>query len=663
MQGEGSVSLDKNGDSTLSLPNVISLITNAGKISIKGGVIDASGDGGGRVAIWGGDTSVKNSIAFADSNGIKDANSAKGIDIHTDSLHLDNSIVSSDVADGTGKAGKLSIKTKNDLEITNGAIVSSSTWSQGNAGGVSITANNLKIDGENSSNSTGIFSNTEGNGKTEATVVNVGSLEILNGGEISNSTWAEGNTGEISVTANTLKIDAGNFTEWGTGIFSNTYETGRQAGDIIIKVGNANILNAGAISNSTYGQSDAGEITVEADSLRIDGQSSVTGIFSRTNENATGNSGSLAIQARNLELFNGGEISSSTFSKGDAGNVSIIANMLNIDNQSSPMDTGVFSQARANTGNAGSVDVKGENVNVTNSGKISSATNTQGNAGAVVVTSKILNVIDKGLISSASLETGSSGKTGDVIITVTDKLHIADGGKITIQNEANSISAAVIPIESSAIVVNSPNIEMKNGGSITSDSSGNIAAGNITVNFSNRLNMENSSVNTTANTGDGGFITINGGEVIYLKNSGFETTVHAEKGNGGDISAKASVLVMDTGLIQANAVSGSGGNINLALDALIPNADTLTKGGKPVDWKSSFSTMNVIQAASQAGINGQINITSPQLNLSGVLANMGGLNYNNSVIDQDYCSIGQGSSLTRKGKGGLPRRGKDLQVY
>ena len=79
-------------------------------------------------------------------------------------------------------------------------------------------------------------------------------------------------------------------------------------------------------------------------------------------------------------------------------------------------------------------------------------------------------------------------------------------------------------------------------------------------------------------------------------------------------------------------------------------------------WNSSPETINVIQAASDKGVSGTITNTAPQLNLSGVLANGGYSNFDNTLISQDYCALGQGSSLARKGKGGLPLRAKDLQV-
>jgi hypothetical protein len=120
---------------------------------------------------------------------------------------------------------------------------------------------------------------------------------------------------------------------------------------------------------------------------------------------------------------------------------------------------------------------------------------------------------------------------------------------------------------------------------------------------------------------------------------------------------------MDTGVIQANAVSGHGGTIQLALEALIPSCNTLIQGGQPIVWNTSPTNINLIQAASENGISGTVNNSAPQLNLSGVLANMTNTSMDNNLISQDYCALGQGSSLSKKGKGALPMRPKDFKSF
>ncbi len=259
-----------------------------------------------------------------------------------------------------------------------------------------------------------------------------------------------------------------------------------------------------------------------------------------------------------------------------------------------------------------------------------------------------------GIYSSSWIE-DSSGKTGVINIASKDNISLTNKAEINIQNEAVNL----LDKSSGAIKIETKQLDMIDS-NITTESKGGVPAGEVRVDVLKNIKMQNSFINSTADKGDGGEIVVNSNELISLKNSGFKTTVNGEDSNGGDISVKAEMLVMDTGLIQANAVSGNGGNINLALQALIPSENSLIKGGESIDWNKSPS--NIIQAASQSGVSGTVNNSAPQMNLSGVLANIGNNNFDNRLVSQDYCATNKGSSLSKKGKGGLPLRSLSLRA-
>ncbi|MDP2427947.1 MAG: filamentous hemagglutinin N-terminal domain-containing protein [Methylobacter sp.] len=472
LQGAGSVSLDKSANGALPLPDVTPTPTNSGRISLNNSAIDTSGGSASRIGLWGGAVSLTNSSGVgAFNNETTDVTSENGIDIHSSSLTVDHSLISSETR-GVGKAGNIAIKT--------------------------------------------------------------GALDIRNSGVISSSTFAGGNAGNVNVVADVAIIDN-------------------------------------------------------------QGTSKVNGIVSRAEKGSSGQAGNVTVKAGTLNILNGGNISSSTFAQGGAGRISVTADTLSIDDTvNSRVATGIISRANED----------------------------------------------------------SRGQTGNIIITVNDSLYLAGSGLISIENRATVSAADAALINPGFINITAANIAMTDS-RIISRSIGNIAAGEIAVNFSRQLNMVSADINTTANTGDGGSVTVNGGESIYLQNAGFTTTVRGVEGNGGDIFTTADILVMDTGLIQANAVSGSGGDILLNLKALIPSGNSLLLGGSPVIWQPSEFGFNLIQAASETGVSGTVNVTAPQLNLSGIIANLGGAQFDTDMISQDYCNLGIGSSLTRTGSGGL----------
>jgi filamentous hemagglutinin family protein len=588
--------------------------------------------------------------------------------VKADSINMDKNAWIYSMSKGTGKTGDVVVESTNLLNMTNGASISNNTLGLNNGGNVTVKAGDIRID-----NNANIISFYAG----DVTVDSMNSLKIENGAGIGQFVNHEINmanpnnnsqaTGNVIVNAGSIVLDGKGTTQ--TGIYSTT----AQGGNISVKSQNSlEIINGASISTAPD-LGDAGDIKVKAASLIIDNQTNnkgITGIYS-DNYNA-GRTGSISLEIDGaLNILNGGEIYNSTFNESDAGDVTVKAGSLKIegsDNQDNSL-TGIYSETLSG-GKGGNVYVESQgNLSILHGGVIDTSTfpYSTGKAGDVTVITKTLQIDGlrqrlnfpepSGIYSKAAFF--SSGQTGNVHVMATDSIYLSNLGKISIENYGSSIDTAqIIP---STIKVNAPNINMDIFSQITSQSIGNITAGNIAVNFINRLNMNLSFINTTANTGDGGSIKINGGELIFLKNAGFGTTVNGENGNGGDISVKTSVLVMDTGLIQANAVSGNGGNINLALQTLIPSANQLLKGGESVDWNKSPS--NLIQAASQSGVSGTVNNSAPQMNLSGVLVNINSNNFDTRPINQDYCKVEKGSSLSKKGKGGLPLRAKDLQVY
>ncbi|MCK5729414.1 MAG: hypothetical protein KAH08_09345, partial [Methylococcales bacterium] len=159
-----------------------------------------------------------------------------------------------------------------------------------------------------------------------------------------------------------------------------------------------------------------------------------------------------------------------------------------------------------------------------------------------------------------------------------------------------------------------------------------------------------------------GDIEVIGGDLIYLEDSGFLTSVSGENSNGGNISVTANTLIMETGIIQANAKGGAGGDVDLNLKSLIASGNLLTLGGKQVNWQPFKFGLNVIQAASESGVSGSINVTAPEIDISGAISALDTQALAKPDVNNDPCSgnSNHASSLSYGGKGGTPineRRG------
>ncbi|HOE42188.1 MAG TPA: filamentous hemagglutinin N-terminal domain-containing protein, partial [Rhodoferax sp.] len=448
---------------------------NAGTVKISAGAIAMDGQGKGAViasftvgnaandAKTGDagsiDITASGAISIVDGGQIYSSTDSSGkvgtVLIRANSLTVDGqggqptgiaSQAVSNAANGgeAGDAGSLDITASGALSIVNGALISSITESTGNGGAVKVSAGSLAIDGQGKV--TGIVGQALGDavnhGKTgdagRLDIMVHGALSIVNSGQITSNTFSSGKAGAVKISADSVAIDGGQGINW-TGIGSNAVSNAANAGktgdagslDITVS-GALSIVNGSEISSSTYSFGNAGAVKVSAGSIVVDGQGSewFTGIHNQAisdaaNGGKTGDAGSLDITVSGaLSIFNGGTVSSSTYSFGNAGNVKVSAGSIAIDGQGN--GAGISSNANGNadnggkTGDAGSIDIMTNGaLSIVNGGQISSSTFSVGEAGTVKVSAGSITIDRQGgerttgIVSNAVGDTANGGKAGD----------------------------------------------------------------------------------------------------------------------------------------------------------------------------------------------------------------------------------------------------------
>ena len=551
------------------------------------------------------------------------------------------SIISSGTA-GSGDAGTIMIDTE---KATLAGNINTKTFSSGNAGNIDIKANDLflkkagfaniltqdiKVDnilmGEISSNTSDKSSGNSGK-------ITIDSNNMWVNGEISTSTAGSGHAGNVLVNAAYLNVaDGGKISSSTAGSNASGY-----AGVVNIN-SNALLLDNGSILSSTDNTGWAGDIQINVSNLIANNNSHID-----TSTTASGDAGHIKINARDLYLNTGSYIISDTMGSGHAGTVNLNANNTVLDNA-------LVSSKTASSGRAGNIEIKSDAMFLMrNNASVSTATTGSGSAGDINVFSALVGLDNASISAEASEQ--SQGQTGDIKITADKAVFVNSNVSLknnaTVANPTSSLPSSINVFASDINLVNSK---------ITTESTGNVDAGDIHINFSHWLQLDPSFITTTANIGNGGDININGGELIYLKDSGFLTSVSGANGNGGNIKVNADYLIMDTGVIQANAVGGKGGNIDLNLRyALIPSHNSLILGGKQVSWLP-FSGLNVIQAASETGVNGVINQTTPQFDISASISGLDAEHFVIPTIDVNPCDSASSwhAGLARLGYGGIP---------
>ncbi|NMG18692.1 filamentous hemagglutinin N-terminal domain-containing protein, partial [Brasilonema bromeliae] len=244
------------------------------------------------------------------------------------------------------------IDTKADsLTLSDGSFVATSTLGQGNSGNVTINAANaVNLSGVNQKGFPGGIYSEVATDKPNSNGGNVNitarSLKVTDGALLATRTNGNGNAGKVNINATdfvlfdgvNIKNVNGDIKINRSGAYSLVFPLGTgRANDININTDSLFLRNGANLRAGTDGVGNAGKINIIAqDMVSIDGASS-NGLPSRIEtqviENAVGNAGNVDLRTRSLLITNSAELSSSSQGNGAAGNLTVNANLISLDNR------------------------------------------------------------------------------------------------------------------------------------------------------------------------------------------------------------------------------------------------------------------------------------------------------------------------------------------
>ncbi|MBF0265255.1 MAG: filamentous hemagglutinin N-terminal domain-containing protein [Gammaproteobacteria bacterium] len=570
-----------------------------------------------------------------------------------------------------GDAGNVNIMISELLQVKNGTDISSSTYSVGNAGSVIIEAGDLTLNGqeEYTTISSIAYDGSQGHaGNVTITVKDL--LQVLNGSAITSSTFSQGNAGTVNINADSALIDSQGSLSATAITSSAEADSQGEAGNVILNIRDLlQVFNGGQILSSTFSKGNAGTVNINAGNAVIDGQNNegifLTGITSAAQPGSIGDAGNVNVTIDNLlQVINGSEISSSAFAKGNAGRINIDADNLIINGGGE--ESAITSSAqRGSLGNAGNVNITIHDLlQILNGGRIASATLAEGDAG--IVTIAVKNALLDGQESefftgiASSAQADSSGQTGSVDVIAHNDLTMRNYSSISLRNLALAENASILT--PTVLKVSARKLSMTNS-TITAASTANVAASNIEINFTDLIDLNSSAISTSAQDGNGGSIAIDGSGLLVVKNSQTTTSVLGTEGNGGNISIKTNALALKTGFIQANtaAADALGGNIIIDTPVLASTGNSLYSGGnEQLEFKpdNQFG-YNVIQAAAPDGVSGDIDITAPEIDLTATLGTLTTPSFEVGNFGRSPCNVTDGSSFVVTGKAYLSTSRRD----
>ena len=379
------------------------------------------------------------------------------------------------------------------------------------------------------------------------------------------------------------------------------------AGSVVIRGGQMVMNNANIWSQTTNGE--GGDIDIG-----LAGDLTIKGVAEIPNVEITPQSG----------------ITSSTTGEGKAGNI-----RLNIDKLKLTHDTHVYSTSRS-SGNGGDLFINTNSILLEGNPskavpKVLTDTQASGNAGSITINANDELKINHGaFIRSYTTDNGDAGS-----ITInTNSLEAHDKTQINIKTTESSTG------DSGDLTINATNsINLNNGVSIGNATSGKGQSGNLNLN-TDSLKINNSIINTsTSNSGDSGDLTITTDD-LELINKGFIINSIDEKatGNSGNINIKAtsSISLSDVGAI-FNQTEGKGdsGKIMITSDKL----DVRNKSSISSNASSSGNAGDLFIHTNELEVinNGSI-INSTEKEATGNSGNIS-INATNSISLSDHGSI------------------------
>ena len=478
----GAIAVDGNGnnitDASSTSPTVVE--NSQSGLSVKSGET---------LSLIGGDITIDGGFLQTDGGSIELGSVTTGtVDIQEaafDYSEVDNyqdiSLSNQSVVNSNGEsAGEINL-TGNNIAFSEGSLALIQNIGGSTSGNLNITAKkSLNFSGSSVGGESARSLRTEALESGRGSDINIFARDISTQDRSGFGTAAydaaEG--GDINVNAsNSVNILNGG----GFGAF--TYGSS-ESGNLTLSTQQLKVTGGGQISTTTIGTGGGGTVTVDANLIELFGVSDTGGTPSLlgTSTFVTGIPGDVTVNTSKLRLKSGGFVSSNSLADGSTGNVTINASdSIEVIGRQEPFSSTIGSSVvvlsdevrdRNNLpdtpqGLAGSTTINSPFVNVAQNGEITVRNEGSGNAGTLFINAENINLNDSGSITAES----AFGQGGNIELD-TDTLQVDDNSTITA--EAGNQG------DGGNITINASNILAKKSSAVSANAIGG-DGGNIDV--------------------------------------------------------------------------------------------------------------------------------------------------------------------------------------
>ena len=392
---------------------------------------------------------------------------AGNINITAETITMDGfgTKISSDVIFAEGNGGQLNIAT-DSLSLINGGLLSASVSGAGNAGNITIQAQDRVLIDSEGEILAEIITGTSNAGNIE---INTSKLSIIDSGvAISTSIISgDGDAGNINISADLIEIQETSFIDAQV-INSTALGT---AGDINIETDKLVLRDGSQITANTAGIGNAGNLTINArESIELSGATEDFRGGLTALAVGTGNGGNISVNTNELTIKDGATVTASNFPSfenstrppgtGQPGDINIQANSISLQNEGR-----IEAKTQSEIGEAANINLTvAEDITLRNNSFISARALNNANGGNLTIDTDFIVAFPSNGNGNDIIASAERGEGGNIIINAESLLGIAEGAAIE-GNNSNDIDASSRFSLDGTVAINTPDINPIQGAS------------------------------------------------------------------------------------------------------------------------------------------------------------------------------------------------------
>lgn len=569
---------------------------------------------------------------------------------------------STTLAENGGASGSILVNSLGPITLVNSNLAS---FTEGSAmgGGLSVRALGA-ITIEGGAYFTGSLSEAaDGGAAGDLLIFADGELNILNAG-ISADTFGGGDGGEVRLLSLVGSTFSNTFISAGT---SSATEAAN-GGDVFIGTPETPItISQGLLGSINSGPGMGGSFTILGSDIVIDN----SGLTVQAIDGATGDGGSLSLQASQSLTISNASLVADTAGPGSGGDIVLFSSgtleTFNVELVVRTLGTGAGGNLLVNSGGAMAIDTTTLSADTLGTGADS------GNGGTAGIIAGGPLTINNTLIESDTFGGGDGGLiniNSAETLTITESLITADTNGGTGTGGLIDISAiGDVSIANSSIFTDTrgPGI----GGNIAVQTDGAIA---VTDSFVTAESLDDEA----AAAGEAGLITLFAGEGLTISNSTVSTDTFGSGASGGVFLEAGTQLVVDgASEVFANTRSSGGGGIvtltadEVRIEQAVVSASTSGSGdsagviidGRIIDIGAGGAVSSESQGAGAAGLIGLLGDLQSEAPAESIAIHDGGLVLvsasgsgpaGNIVILTDDLALERGGTISAESANALP---------